>query len=151
MKNIEQTTNNKETNNNQATTMFTGASTTTTSSSVNTQPGVHTLDAHEWEMIRQEYVNILGPLNIYKAQDIEMAVDHGLEASAILEAIEQTAMARRPSHYYLRAILKRYLVNNLRTAADVQRDREERARERNLANRQQWSAWYSSPDDYSPW
>ena len=146
-----QHTNNKETeqqtnNNHSSTTTSAGSS-----SSVATEPGVHSLSAHDLEIIRQSYVDILGQLNASKAHDIERAIKAGLDAGAILEAIDQTAMARRPSHYYLRAVLNRYICYGLLTAADVLRDREERMRERYQANREQWSTWYHNPEEDLPW
>lgn len=142
----EQHTNNNTTAEHQATTSS-FAATTTTGSSVNTRPGVHYLSPQDYETIRQAYVEILGNLNIWKARDIELAINDGMQVGAILEAIEQTAMARKPSHYYFRAILKRYQACGLLTAADVLRDREQRAHERYEANSAQWSAWYTNPND----
>ena len=76
-----------------------------TSSSYHTEPGV-LCAPHDLEAIRQGYEQVLGLLNVFKARDIEAALRSGLDAGAILDAIEETAMAPRPSHYYLRAILR---------------------------------------------
>ena len=124
---------------------------TTTGSSITTAPGVHMLDAHDLELIRQYYVEILGPINAWKARDIELSIHAGMDASAILDAIEQTAMARRPSHYYLRAILRRYMSEGITTAEKAAQCREERRKERECANREKWSSWYASPEDQMPW
>ena len=124
---------------------------TTTSSSINTEPGVFSIDPSDLEVIRQYYVTLLGPLNYYKARDIERAAEAGIDASGILDALEQTAGARRPSHYYLRAVLARYISDGIHSAADAEAARERRRLERDTANRERWSNWYASPEDSMPW
>ena len=88
---------------------------------------------------------------MFKAEAIEKAIDAGLEADAIMEAIKETAMARRPSHYYLAAILTRYMNDGLTTKAKIDAERFARRRERFISNRQRWSDWYESPEDAVPW
>lgn len=124
------------------------ASATSTSTSIDTQPGVSALDL---DRIRRAYNDVLGELNIVKAHVIEDAIDAGLQTDAILDAIEQTAMARRPSHYYLAAILTRYQSDHLFTKKQIDADRCARRRERFISNRQRWADWYESPEDQLPW
>lgn len=102
------------------------------------------------EAIRTGYVDVLGQLNAYKAQDIERAIAFGLDASAILDALEQTALAPRPSHAYFRAILGRYISQDIKTAQDAERDRDKFRARREAANRER-AAWYADPADNMPW
>lgn len=125
----------------------TGSPTTSSSSTTtDTQPGVF-LAPWEYEQIRQGYESLLGRLNIHKAHDIEIAINRRVEVSAILDALEQTALAPRPSHAYFRAILTRYAEHGILTREDAEAERQERRRERYLAKRQQYSAWYDAPLD----
>lgn len=120
----------------------TRSSTTTTTTAH--APGRVRLQPLDWEQIRQAYVDVLGALNSIKARDIEEAVENGLQASAILDAIEQTAMAPRPTHYYLRAILNRYARWGIFSGELAEKDRNERKREQRLANLRKEEAWYNS-------
>jgi len=118
----------------------------TSSSTIDTEPGVFT-SPMDLEKIRQAYKEILGDLNVFKAHDIEIALSKHLQVSAILDAIEQTALAPRPSHVYFRAILERYVRHAIYTADDAQKERQERRRLRMRAKSRQWSEWYADPDD----
>ena len=118
---------------------------TTTSSSTTTR--AHTAGRvpptpFEWEQIRQTYVDVLGALNCVKAHDIEEAVNQGVQPSAILDAIEQTALAPRPTHYYLRAVLRRYANWGIFTREAAEKDRNERKREQRLAQYRNECTWY---------
>lgn len=124
---------------------------TTTSSSIHTEPGVHMPSAQDLEVIREYYTDLLGPLNMFKARDIERAFECGLQVSAILDAIEQTALARRPSHPYLCAILRRYAADHITTVDEATACRERRRYDREMAIRERWSTWYASPEDQMPW
>jgi DNA replication protein DnaD len=96
------------------------------------------------EQIRQMYVDVLGPLNAIKAQGIERAMKQEIEPSAILDALEQTALAPRPSHAYLMAILRRYAAAGIHTADEAEADRQRFAIERAAASRER-STWYDAP------
>ena len=121
-----------------------------TSTTIDTEPGVF-LSPMDMEAIRQTYNDILGTLNFIKARDIEWAIRSGLKAGAILDAIEQTAMAHRPSHPYLVAILERYISYGIHTREDAERDRIAHKARRDAANRERWNAWYKNPEDDMPW
>ena len=113
-------------------------------SSIGHGPG-RVLNALEMETIRQAYVDALGDLNVFKARDIEAAISEGLEASAILDALEQTAMAARPSHYYLRAILRRYAAEGIHTSAEAEAARAQFRARRAAAHQAAGAAWYKNP------
>lgn len=126
------------------------SSSTTTTTTMNNGAG-RVLFPQDYEAIRTGYVDVLGQLNGFKARDIEWAINNGLEASAILDALEVTAMAKRPTHYYFRAILHRYATFGIHTAEDAERDREAWAARREAANRESWGAWYKDPAEDMPW
>lgn len=115
------------------------------SSTTTTSHGPGCVSPFDLEKIRLEYLQILGPLNIHKARILNMAINNGMEADVIVHAIEETAMAPNPSHYYLHAILARYIDDHILTMADVVRDEMQRRarREAKLAERE--SAWYDAP------
>lgn len=105
--------------------------------------------AAELEAIRQEYVDEIGALNAIKARDIEAAIEAGVQASAILDAIEQTALAPRPSHYYLRAILRRYAAEGITTAEEAERSRGDFRTRRAAAGRDRAEWWHNPALDYA--
>ena len=123
----------------------------TSSASSNTTTVAHgsrrVLEPWELEKIRKCYVDVLGPLNFFKARIIEEAIDHGLQASAIIDALEQTAIAPRPSHAYLSAILRRYICQDIRTVQDAERDRYRRRVEREDGLKQALNWWERSSDE----
>lgn len=96
------------------------------------------------------YVDVLGPLNRIKARDIEAAIANGVQTSAIIDALDETALAARPSHQYLRAILRRYVSFGIYTAEDAEKDREQFRAQREASNREKWGAWYKNPEDEFP-
>lgn len=121
-----------------------GSSSTTT---IHTDPGVFYLSPQDMETIRQYYSSILGPLNMVKAAAIERAIGAGLTASAILDALEQTALAPRPSHAYLTAILQRYMAEGITTAEEAEQQRFQRRHEREMARVEREHNWYMTPAD----
>ena len=122
---------------------FTATATTTTTT--NTEPGV-LADPHDLELIRQAYLEILGPINVVKANIIERALMNGVKPDAILNAITETGMAPRPSHAYLSAILTRYMMMGITDMAAIEAERAEREQARREANASKWS-WYSDPEE----
>ena len=123
-------------------------STSTTSTTMAHGAG-RILDPQDLEAIRTGYADVLGALNAVKARDIERAISCGLDASAILDAIEQTALAPRPSHAYLRAILERYAREEITSAERAERDREVHRLRQQSWRDEQTVAWYNPPMD--PW
>ena len=110
----------------------------------------HVLTPWDMEAIREGYVDILGSLNAIKARDIEAAISCGLDAGAILDALEQTALATRPSHAYFRTIIRRYMAEGIHTANEAEEAREIFRAKREAANRERWNAWYKDPADDFP-
>lgn len=122
---------------------------TTTSSSNDTAPGVFLASPQDLEAIREMYVSILGPLNVVKASIIERALRNGVKPDAIIYAINETAIARRPSHAYLCSILSRYMTDGILDMNAILREKAQRDRARADANAAKWG-WYASPEDDIP-
>ena len=118
------------------------------STTYNTEPGV---SAHDLEVIRQYYNSLLGELNYVKASVIEQAIGVGIETSAIIDALEQTGTAPRPSHYYFAAILRRYMREGITTQAKAEEQRFRRRHEREIARMEREHAWYDSPNAELEW
>lgn len=125
-------------------------STTTSTTTRDTEPGVF-CGPDDLETIRETYAGVLGGLNLVKARDIEQALTKGVQPSAILDAIEQTALAPRPSHAYLRAILRRYAAEGITTQAAAAADRERRRWKIETYKEQQRIAWYNPPAEDLFW
>ena len=127
-----------------------GSRTRSSSTTTTAHATGHILSPLDYEAIRTMYVDVLGPLNRIKARDIEVAIANGLQASAILDALYETALAARPSHQYMRAILRRYVSFGIYTAEDAEKDREQFRAQREASNREKWGAWYKDPTDDMP-
>ena len=100
--------------------------------------GCVTID--DLKIIRDCYVDYVGPMTAPVAKMIEMKLAAGMEVAVILHAIEETGWAPRPSAQYLRAILTRLHATDVLTMeqlmedqqrhdkryADMRKDREDR-------------------------
>lgn len=106
------------------------------------------MNAIDLERVASAYVEILGPLNAVKAKILEQAMSKGMDAGAIIDAIEQTALAPRPSHNYLSAVLRRYMAQGITSAEAAAADRQRFAARRAAAS--DVGAWYSRPAAANP-
>lgn len=61
------------------------------------------------ERIVQAFTQAVGPMNYFVAQEIESAIRQGLTVANVLEAIQITSFAPRPSAAYLRAVLRNWI------------------------------------------
>ena len=73
-----------------------------------TAPGV-SINREAGERIVQAFTQAVGPMNYFVAQEIEKAVQQGLTVANVLEAIQITSFAPRPSAAYLRAVLRNWI------------------------------------------
>ena len=64
------------------------------------------LSPDQTERIRDAYTDNIGPMTGAVARMIETAIDHGLTVKEVIEAIEETGFAPRPSPWYLKKILE---------------------------------------------
>ena len=73
-----------------------------------TEPGV-SINREAGERIVQAFTQAVGPMNYFIAQEIEKAIQQGLTVANVLEAIQITSFAPRPSAAYLRAVLRNWI------------------------------------------
>lgn len=117
-----------------------GSSSTTTT--YHTDPGVFTANPQDLEVIRTAYNGTIGPLTAPIAHFIEKCISAGMEPAVIVDAIERTGWARRPSPFYLRAILQRYLREQIRTMEDVEGDNADRQQYQQQHGDDGWREWF---------
>lgn len=109
---------------------------------IHTDPGVFTANPQDLECIRTAYLGVCGPLTAPIAHFIEQCLTAGMEPAVIVDAIERTGWARRPSPFYLRAILQRYLREQIRTMEDVGFDDAERRQFQQQHGDDGWREWF---------
>lgn len=77
--------------------------------------------------IGRSYEDAIGsPMSVSVAKYIDLLLDGGMDPGLILDAIDQTAWAPRPSPHYLRAVLQRYLLDGLSNALEAEEQRMQR-------------------------
>lgn len=103
-----------------------GSSSTSSTSTTtrHTEPGVscfagkNALDQeHDLKVFAKAYNDILGPMNMQIAYYVTQLCHQGMELEVILDALQQTAWARRPSPQYFRAICARRQSQGILTMA----------------------------------
>lgn len=98
-------------------------STSTSTTSMTTEPGV-CIPPEDLSAIRDAYIMAINmPMTASIAHEIEAALKDGMETCCILDAIQQTGNAPRPSPYYLRAILQRWRRDGILTADKLAADK----------------------------
>lgn len=137
----------KNTTNNNITSSSSNETTTASSSSntttIPTRPGVCLLNPQDLEDIRISYKSSLGmELTATVAAYIERCLRAGMQAEVVVDAIERTGWARRPSPFYLRAILRRYLEWSIFTMEDVLDDQADREDFQRNYGDDRWKDWY---------
>lgn len=66
--------------------------------------------------IRDAYVTYVGqPMTAMVAHEVEAALDEGMRPSVVIEAARITGDAPRPTPYYMRAVLRRWLRDGILT------------------------------------
>ena len=66
--------------------------------------------------IRDAYVTYVGqPMTAMVAHEVEAALADGMRPSVVIEAAKVTGDAPRPTPYYMRAVLRRWLRDNILT------------------------------------
>ena len=108
----------------------TATTTTSTSSSIHTLPGVfrknnnNCISEHDYIIIDNHYKTYIDKEGMPRLiQDLILNLfQNGMKADLILNAIEETSLAKRPSAFYLRAILRRYAANGYRTLMDLSKN-----------------------------
>ena len=99
---------------------------TSTTTTVYTDPGV----SWNLQVLRETWNGILGPMTAQVAWYIEDLMAKGMAIEVILDAVQETAWARRPSPQYFRAITQRLMREGVLTMEQLQLSREEFARQK---------------------
>lgn len=113
-------------------------STSSTSTSIDTQPGVF-CSKEDLQQILTAYRDLLGDMTANVGWYLEGLIRWGMEPAVIVRAIQETGWARRPTPYYMRAVLERYRRCGIRTLDDLENDKAEfdvRRDEKNI--RREW-------------
>ena len=109
---------------------------------MHTEPGVSYFNDDELDTLAARYeANVGNGITPGIGKVILAAREQGVSFEMILNAIDETGMARRPSAHYLRAILERYIAEGIYTTQDYQRDqrrRKERAASRSTERYEKW-------------
>lgn len=95
--------------------------------------------------IMEAYEQFIGPMNGAIQRIIGIALGAGMQAAVVLEAINTTAWAPRPSARYLAAILRRYQAQGISTIEDVMRDNDRFEQRVNSLKRRRDARWYDEP------
>lgn len=118
-------------------------SSSSTITTIHTQPGVCLFNPQDLEAIRIAYKGCVGQeLTATVAGYIEKCMAAGMHADVVLDAIERTGWARRPSPFYLRAILRRYLEWSIFTMEDVREDDWGLEESKKMHGDDAWKSWY---------
>lgn len=120
----------------------TSSSTSTTTTTIHTHPGVFWND-DMLEAIAKKYEDIIGyAINGTIGHYLRRCMNAGMNAYVVLDAIERTGWARKPSPYYLRAILERYLRDDILTLDDVHADERDRYIYRRQKKLEKETGWF---------
>lgn len=119
-------------------------STTTTKTRSRAFPENALDQEHDLRVFAKAYNDILGPMNSQIAYFVTNLCQQGMELEVILDALQQTAWARRPSPQYFRAICARRQSQGILTMAAL------------VAEQDAWEArakpwWQPEERDELPW
>ena len=98
--------------------------TSSTSTTASTEPGV-LYNENDLLSIKQAYNDCIGDLKAAVAWYLEGLIKWGMEPEVILNAINETGWAKRPSPQYMRAILERYKAHGIKSMPHLLHDQEE--------------------------
>lgn len=99
---------------------------TSSTSSRYTEPGVF----HDLQVFKESWNRTIGPMNAAIAFFVEAMMAEGMEMGVLLNALQETSWARRPSPQYFRAIVNRYRASGLHTMEQVLLDQQEHEKQR---------------------
>ena len=107
------------------------------------QDGIITPD--DLMAIRDAYVTYVGqPMTAMVAHEIEAALAGGMRPSVVIEAAKVTGDAPRPTPYYLRAVLRRWLRDGILTDDALAADRAAYEQQRAAKSSNDW--WRNNPN-----
>lgn len=94
--------------------------------------------------IRDAYVTYVGqPMTAMVAREVEAALADGMRPSVVIEAAKTTGDAPRPTPYYMRAVLRRWLRDGILTDDALAADRATYEQQRAGMPDKAW--WQSNP------
>lgn len=107
------------------------------------QDGIITPD--DLMAIRDAYVAYVGqPMTAMVAHEIEAALAGGMRPSVVIEAAKVTGDAPRPTPYYMRAVLRRWLRDGILTDDALAADKAAYEQQRAATSADDW--WRNNPN-----
>lgn len=107
------------------------------------QDGIITPD--DLMAIRDAYVTYVGqPMTAMVAHEVEAAFAGGMRPSVVIEAAKVTGDAPRPTPYYMRAVLRRWLRDGILTDDALAADRAAYEQQRAATSAMDW--WRNNPN-----
>lgn len=95
--------------------------------------------------IRDAYVTYVGqPMTAMVAHEVEAALADGMHPSIVIEAAKVTGDAPRPTPYYMRAVLRRWLRDGILTDDALAADRAAYEQQRAAKSSDDW--WRNNPN-----
>lgn len=95
--------------------------------------------------IRDAYVAYVGqPMTAMVAHEVEAALDEGMRPSVVIEAAKTTGDAPRPTPYYMRAVLRRWIRDGILTDDALAADRAAYEQQRAATSADDW--WRNNPN-----
>ena len=95
--------------------------------------------------IRDAYVTYVGqPMTAMVAHEVEAALADGMRPSVVIEAAKVTGDAPRPTPYYMRAVLRRWLRDGILTDDALAADRAAYEQQRAAKSSDDW--WRNNPN-----
>lgn len=107
------------------------------------QDGIITPD--DLMAIRDAYVTYIGqPMTAMVAHEVEAALADGMRPSVVIEAAKVTGDAPRPTPYYMRAVLRRWLRDGILTDDALAADKAAYEQQRAAKSSDDW--WRNNPN-----
>lgn len=107
------------------------------------QDGIITPD--DLMAIRDAYVTYVGqPMTAMVAHEVEAALADGMRPSVVIEAARVTGDAPRPTPYYMRAVLRRWLRDGILSDDALAADRAAYEQQRAATSADDW--WRNNPN-----
>ena len=95
--------------------------------------------------IRDAYVTYVGqPMTAMVAHEVEAALANGMRPSVVIEAAKTTGDAPRPTPYYMRAVLRRWLRDGILTDDALAADKAAYEQQRAATSADDW--WRNNPN-----
>ena len=105
----------------------------------------HIITPDDLMAIRDAYVAYVGqPMTAMVAREVEAALADGMRPSVVIEAAKVTGDAPRPTPYYMRAVLRRWIRDSILTDDALAADRAAYEQQRAAKSSDDW--WRNNPN-----